>query len=463
MASIKRIEGKTGTSFKITVTCGRDSSGKQIRHFKTWTPDRPMTARQMEREVKRVAVDFEREIELGYQADNRQTFDQYAKYVIELQERKGISRESLEHYEYFLRRVSPAIGHMKLQEIRPQHLNAFYQKLAQPGVRDRDNMMMAPKIDFQKLANERNLSQNTFSKECGISRRMVQRIFDGDYIGIEYAKRIAHFFGKNLSEMFKCDRKSEPLSPETIRLHHAFISRILSQAEKEMLIPYNPAKKASPPTPGKREPNYFQPEQINQILEALETEDIKHRTMIHLFIVTGCRLGEIVGLKWDKIDFENRRIRIDTSLNYSHKIGVYEGPTKTRNVRYVTIPDETVRLLRRYRAWQAERRLNMGDMWQERGYVLTGDTGDPISRSAVESWLKRFSKRHNLPHINPHAFRHSFASIMIANGVDVVTVSKILGHAKTSMTTDTYSHIIEDAKRSATECVADVILRRKKA
>ena len=105
----------------------------------------------------------------------------------------------------------------------------------------------------------------------------------------------------------------------------------------------------------------------------------------------------------------------------------------------------------------------MGDMWQDCGYVFTRDTGEPISRAAVESWLKRFSARHNLPHINPHAFRHSFASIMIANGVDIVTVSKMLGHAKTSMTTDTYSHIIEDAKRNATECVADVILRRKKA
>jgi integrase len=463
MASIKKIDGKTGTGFKITVTRGRDSHGKQIRYFKTWTPDRPMTARQMEREVKRVALDFEREIELGYQADNRQTFDQYAKYVIELQERNGVSRSSIEHYEYFLRRISPAIGHMKLREIRPQHLNAFYWQLGQPGVRDRDNMMMAPKVNFQKLAEEKGLSQNAFSKECGISRRMVQRIFNGDYVGIEYARRVAHFWGKNLSEMFKSDRKSEPLSPETIRLHHAFISRVLSQAEKEMLIPYNPAKKANSPSPEKREPNYFQPEQVEQILDALETEDIKHRTMIHLFIVTGCRLGEIVGLKWGKIDFENRQIKIDSSLNYSHKIGTYEGPTKTRNTRYVSIPDETATLLRRYRAWQAERRLNMGDMWQDCGYVFTRDTGEPISRAAVESWLKRFSARHNLPHINPHAFRHSFASIMIANGVDIVTVSKMLGHAKTSMTTDTYSHIIEDAKRNATECVADVILRRKKA
>ena len=95
MASIKKIEGKTGTSYKITVTKGRDSSGKQIRHFKTWTPDRPMTARQMEKEVQRVAVEFEREIELGFQADNRQTFEQYANYVLDLKKRQGVSNNKI--------------------------------------------------------------------------------------------------------------------------------------------------------------------------------------------------------------------------------------------------------------------------------------------------------------------------------------------------------------------------------
>ena len=71
MANIKRIDGKTGVSFKITVAKGRDMTGKQIRHYKTWTPERPMTERQMEKEVQRVAFEFEREIELGFQADNQ--------------------------------------------------------------------------------------------------------------------------------------------------------------------------------------------------------------------------------------------------------------------------------------------------------------------------------------------------------------------------------------------------------
>lgn len=71
MTNIRKIEEKTGPSFKITVTKGRDLKGKQIRHYRTWTPPHPMTERQMEKEVQRTALDFEREIELEYQMDNR--------------------------------------------------------------------------------------------------------------------------------------------------------------------------------------------------------------------------------------------------------------------------------------------------------------------------------------------------------------------------------------------------------
>lgn len=79
----------------------------------------------------------------------------------------------------------------------------------------------------------------------------------------------------------------------------------------------------------------------------------------------------------------------------------------------------------------------------------------------VNVMLAAFSKKYNLPHINPHSFRHSYASILISEGTDIVTVSKMLGHANTSMTTDIYSHAIEESKRKATECIADVMLGKK--
>lgn len=100
MANIKRIDGKNGVSFQITVTQGRDINGRQVRHYKTWKPEGRMTERQMQKAVERAAADFEREIEQGYQTDNRQTFSEYARYVIGLKRTAGAKEKTLNHYEY---------------------------------------------------------------------------------------------------------------------------------------------------------------------------------------------------------------------------------------------------------------------------------------------------------------------------------------------------------------------------
>ena len=97
--------------------------------------------------------------------------------------------------------------------------------------------------------------------------------------------------------------------------------------------------------------------------------------------------------------------------------------------------------------------------------MFVKENGEPMIPDGITAWLSEFSKRHDLPHINPHAFRHTMASILINSGKDVVSVSKRLGHAKVSTTTDIYSHIIMEADEQASECLADVMLRptKKKA
>lgn len=89
MATVEKHEGKNGISYRITVYAGFDSQGKRIRHRKTWKPEPGMTARQMEKAAQRAAADFEQSIERGYVADNRQTFSEYAQYVIDLKARTG--------------------------------------------------------------------------------------------------------------------------------------------------------------------------------------------------------------------------------------------------------------------------------------------------------------------------------------------------------------------------------------
>ena len=460
MAHIEKIEGKRGTSYRFIVSNGFDSNGKRITHKKTWKPPQGMTPRQIEKAVQRAAMDFERSIEQGYSLDNKQTFAEYAAYVLDLKERTGVRPTTLDRYRDLLGRINAAIGHIKLADLRPQHLNAFYKNLAEPGIRTGGGSATA-KIDLAKWLKENKKSRASIAEAAGISAATVGVAVKGEPIREDKAEAIAKAMGKKVAEVFKVEKNSDPLSDKTVLEHHRLISTILTQAEKEMLVPYNAAAKATPPKVEKRDPNYFQPEEIAAILKALETEPLKWQLITHLMIVTGCRRGEIMGLQWEKVDFENSRVKIDKALVSSKSKGIYLGNTKTSDIRYLNLPVETMNLLRQHKREQLRLQLANGDRWQHTGFVFTTDDGSHMNPDSITGWLHDFSRQHDLPHINPHAFRHTVASVLLANGTDIVTVSKQLGHANVNTTENFYSHIIEENKAKATACIADVLLRKK--
>ena len=460
MATIEKITGKAGTTYRISVSGGFDTSGKRIRHRTTYKPAPGMTERQIQKAVQRAATDFERSIEQGYALDNRQTFAEYAAYVIDLKARTGMKTRTLDRYRDLMVRINQAIGHIKLTDLRPQHLNSFYKNLAEPGIRI-GGVSAKAKIDMVAWLKKNKVSRGVLAKKAGISATTVGIAVKGESIKEEKAQAIAQAMEKKVDDVFRVEKNMEPLADKTILEHHRLISTILAQAEKEMLVPYNAAAKATPPRINKKDPNYFQPETISAILEALEFEPLKWRLITHLLIVTGCRRGEIMGLKWEKVDFENSRVKIDRALVSSKSKGVFEETTKTSDIRHLSLPRETMDLLRQHKREQLRLQLANGDRWIHTGYVFTQDNGDHMNPDSITGWLKDFSARHGLPHINPHAFRHTVASVLLANGTDIVTVSKQLGHASITTTENFYSHIIEENKAKAADCIADVLIRKK--
>lgn len=253
------------------------------------------------------------------------------------------------------------------------------------------------------------------------------------------------------------------LSNKTVLEHHRLISTVLEQASKEMLIPFNLAKKASLPKAENKAVNYFEVEDIERIRECLESESQKWRMITHMLLITGARRGEILGLKWDKVDWKTNKIYIDNNILYSADIGIYEDTPKTaKSCRYISLPIETMNLLKEYRGWQNELQTLNGDRWHELNFVFTQENGKPMHPDSVTDWLNKFAIRHDLPHINPHAFRHTMASLLYFNGVDAVSISSRLGHAKVSTTADIYSHIMKKADEQSSEKLADIFLRNTK-
>ena len=172
------------------------------------------------------------------------------------------------------------------------------------------------------------------------------------------------------------------------------------------------------------------------------------------------------GLKWDVIDWKNNQIHICVNLLYAPDWGIYEESTKTEESdRFVTLPQETMELLKEYRKWYLLQMREYGDQWHFTNYLFfqekTGNVGKPMHPDTVNTYLDSFSEKYGLPHINPHAFRHTHASILYFNNVDSVSISKRLGHSKVSTTSDIYSHIIKEADSRSAECIANAILRPK--
>lgn len=461
MATIEKIPGKKGDTYRISVAAGFDTSGKRIRHRTTWKPAPGMTARQIEKALQRAVAGFERSIEQGYSLDDRRTFAEYAAYVIDLKERTGTKHRTTHGYQGLLPRINQAIGHMALQDIRAIHLNSFYKNLSETGIRATAPRAVA-KTDLRAALKEKKLSMAKVAKLAGVAGSTVNAVGKGNPILKEKAELIAKAAGIPFDKLFTVHEHNEPLSTTSILAYHRFIHIVLAQAEKEMLVPYNAADKATPPQKEKSEVGTFQTSELVAIRDAAAKEPIKWQMVIHLLMITGCRRGEIVGLKWDRVNWEDSSIRIDTTLNYTPDRGVYESSTKTDTARTIKLPKETMDLLRQYRVWQLETRLACGDRWEDTPYVFTGEFGGHMAPDTLSGYLSSFEKKYSLPHIHAHKFRHSMASVLYFSGADPVSISKRLGHAQVSTTQNIYSHLIEQADTQSAERIADAIFRTEK-
>lgn len=468
MANIRPRKNKDGviTSYQIRVFKGKDINGKQLEPYTaSFKPDANRTEKQNAKALNEFAVEFEQKCKTGLVADDRQTFAQYAEYVINLKERSGVKHNTIVSYKSFLPRINAVIGHLKVNEIRPQHLNSLYEQLSRAGGRNRAERSTA-KIDLKALIKKKKTHIKDVAIKAGIANTTVSAVCNGGTILKCKAELLANALDEPYKDLFNTFKDNTPLSNKTVLEHHRFISTVLAQADKELIILYNPAQKATPPKAKQKPANYFQIEDIERIRDSLELEPLKWKVLVHLLLISGARRGEIAGLKWEVVDFKNNCIHICNNLLYTPDVGIYEDSTKTEHSdRFVDLPIETMDLLREYRKWYLSEMRKYGDLWNNTNYLFfqekVGNVGKPLHPDTINGYLDNFSKRYNLPHINPHAFRHTMASVLYFNHVDSISISHRLGHSKVSTTTDIYSHIMQEADRHSADCIADAILRPK--
>ena len=254
-------------SYSIRVYKGRDPrTGKQLTPYTmTWHVPEGWSEKRARKEAEKQAAVFERQCREGYLTDGRQTFAQYAEYVMELKERTGLKHLTLVHYRQSLKRVLPFLGHLRLGEIRPQHLNYVYQQLSLPEARE-DNEKAAARPALWQVVEARGESACVTGSDG--KRVSLERLRQGEAVKPATARRIAQALELPYSLLFSTQREEKCLSSRTIMNCHLVISIVLGQAEKEMRIPLNPAHRASPPKREAHDPNYFQMEEVGKILRA---------------------------------------------------------------------------------------------------------------------------------------------------------------------------------------------------
>jgi integrase len=290
-----------------------------------------------------------------------------------------------------------------------------------------------------------NLRNTTFNFLYHQRLRVYRAI--GDTSMEKITVRQLQEFINSLSKDGANEVNGKPLSPKTVRHVLSLVSDIFAYAVRMGIVRENPCVRVVLPKLVRKEKKIYTVEETVRLMELLRKEPVKYRAFFFLLIYSGCRRGELLGLEWRDVDFANCLISIRRTSCYTPDRGTYTDTTKTeQSKRTLKLPQEVMDILCELRDFQLRQADIFGDKWVESGRLFTKETGEPQHPNTSYHWLEKFCARNGLPFYGLHSFRHLFASLLVGNGVDIVTVSGVLGHSAVSTTSNIYCHMLEDAR-----------------
>jgi len=455
MATIK----KRGNSYLFRCYDGYDQNGKQIERTMTWKIPEGMSERKAEKEALHQAALFEERVRTGQTAEQKIKFADFASKWFSDYAEVQCRPKTVARYRGLMERINPAIGHIYLDRLRPTHLTAFYKELAE--VRKEPKYIAS--VDLKAFLKAQKVTQTKLATDANICAGTVKSIISGNSATAETVKQIADALGTDLSKLFKPSGEPEPLSGQTILHYHRLISVILQTAVEWQYIPANPAERVKAPKATNQEAEYLDDKQAIQLLNLLTDQPIHYKTAVEVLLFTGMRRGELMGLEWKDIDFENQIITIQRSLQYLPEVGVFKDETKTYcSHRVIKVPSTAINSLRMYRTWQKKMFFSIGQPWNESNQVFVTQNGTPMHPDTLTSWFRDFIKTTDLPQIHIHSLRHTNATLQIANGVSVTTVAGNLGHSNANTTTKVYAHAIQSAAAASAQMMDNLLNPIKK-
>ena len=246
-------------------------------------------------------------------------------------------------------------------------------------------------------------------------------------------------------QAFLNQKSASGLSPRRVQYIHAVLRRALVTGEKWGHVSRNVAKLADPPRVTRKEIRPLTPEQAGVLIES-SADDRLHAIYVTA-LGTGLRQGELLGLRWDDLDLDAKRLTVRHTLARVGGELVLLEPKTERSRRTIALPWVVVSALRGHSTRQKMDRLLAGSRWVDSGHVFTTTNGTPLDAATVTRAFQRALAHAGLPHCRFHDLRHAAATFLLAQGFTLEDVKNLLGHSSIVLTSNTYGHVLEQRQR----------------
>ena len=386
-------------SYTIRVYHGYDGQGKRLKPYTmTYKPAPNMTAKQIEKELQKISIEFEERCKNGMTGNaDRITLEEYSKIYLEAKI-KMLSPSTFEFYERAIKnKILPALGFHKVNQIKPPHIQAFINQLS----------------------------------------------------GITKQKRD----GTN---------SIEPLKPASIRRYLTVVQSIFKLAVKQNIIQSSPAKAELLEIPRVVAPKIeiFTKQEAAEMLSYLELEDLQFQVFIQLAIMTGARRGELTALKFSDFDYVNNKVTIERAAVKLKGQPTQIKPPKDYEVRTLAVNPYCIDLVKLLRVQKDKQAEALGNQWNEHDWLFTQDNGEIMNPQTPTKQFSKFLARNHLKHRKLHSLRHTSATLLLYGGVNIKQVQERLGHGDIT-TTNKYLHYISEADEQAANVLQDMLITHK--
>jgi integrase len=474
------IEKRGENSYRLTVSCGHDTTGKPIRKRKTIDLSHIKPSKQKAEAEKQYFL-FKNQVENGMYMDaGKITFEDFAiKWLKDYGEANLAPKTLFSYQELLFKRIIPAIGHNKLNKLQPPHLIEFYNNLREEGIRQ--DQKYKPKENFTDLLAGIDLTLKALSSEAKLSDWSIKSLKSRRNVSATIAEQVSVAARVKIQVLFDVERKPRGLSERTILYHHRIISSILTSAVQWQFILSNPAARVKPPKVEKKETIHLDFDQTEYIFRLVDQEPLKYRTALYLAIFGGMRAGELNALEWKDIDWDNNSVKINKASQYLPDRGTFtKDPKNHSSERVISLHSIAMSALREYKLWQNGVRATMENLWVDTDRIFTKSNGEEIFPHTIGKWFSKFITKHNesvmkdesipqkekndyiLDKVSLHGLRHTCATLMIGQNVDIATVSKRLGHADISTTLNIYTHALKKLDTTASDKLGDLFSKQDK-